>query len=69
MPGGHFWPAPLIQLNPSFKPDRSNDDLADPGTLAVKYARHSKPTNLPRAAILPGMPVRPLENGDLDVKC
>ena len=30
---GRFWPAPLIQLNPSFVPGRSIDELAAEGIL------------------------------------
>ncbi len=30
---GHFWPAPLIQLNPSFEPGGSIDELVSDGTL------------------------------------
>jgi ATP-dependent helicase YprA (DUF1998 family) len=36
---GHLWPEPLVQLNPSFEPGDSVDDLARRGVLARECAR------------------------------
>ncbi len=36
---GHFWPAPLIQLNPNFKPGGYIDDLVGIGLLDEECAR------------------------------
>ncbi len=36
---GHFWPAPLIQLNPNFEPGGYIDDLGANGTLDAECAR------------------------------
>ncbi len=36
---GHFWPAPLIQLNPNFAPGGWVDDLVDDGTLDAECAK------------------------------
>ncbi len=36
---GHFWPAPLIQLNPNFEPGAWIDDLVDDGTLDAECAK------------------------------
>ncbi len=36
---GRFWPAPLIQLNPTFEPGGSIDELVSDGTLDAKCAR------------------------------
>ena len=36
---GHFWPAPLIQLNPNFEPGGYIDDLVAAGTLDAKCAK------------------------------
>ena len=36
---GHFWPAPLIQLNPNFEPGGYIDDLVADGTLDAECAK------------------------------
>ena len=36
---GHFWPAPLIQLNPNFEPGGYIDDLVEDGTLDTECAK------------------------------
>ena len=36
---GRFWPAPLIQLNPTFEPGGSINELVSDGTLDAKCAR------------------------------
>ena len=36
---GHFWPAPLIQLNPNFEPAEYIDDLVADGTLDAECAK------------------------------
>ncbi len=36
---GHLWPAPLIQLNPSFEPGEWIDDLAKQGVLHPESSR------------------------------
>ena len=36
---GHFWPAPLIQLNPNFEPGGYVDDLVADGTLDTECAK------------------------------
>lgn len=35
----HFWPAPLIQLNPNFEPGGYIDDLVADGTLDAECAK------------------------------
>jgi ATP-dependent helicase YprA (DUF1998 family) len=37
--GGAFWPEPLLQLNPTFKPGGTIDDLVADGTLEKECAR------------------------------
>jgi ATP-dependent helicase YprA (DUF1998 family) len=37
--GGAFWPEPLLQLNPTFKPGGTIDDLISDGTLGKECAR------------------------------
>ena len=37
--GGHLWPEPLIQLNPSFEAGETIEELADEGTLHEECAR------------------------------
>ncbi len=37
--GGHLWPEPLIQLNPSFEPGESVDQLVSAGVLHPECAR------------------------------
>lgn len=36
---GHFWPAPLIQLNPTFEPGGSIDELVADGALDAECAK------------------------------
>ena len=36
---GAFWPEPLLQLNPAFKPEGTIDDLAAEGILHEECAR------------------------------
>lgn len=36
---GHFWPAPLVQLDPNFEPGGYIDDLVADGTLDSEYAK------------------------------
>jgi ATP-dependent helicase YprA (DUF1998 family) len=37
--GGAFWPEPLLQLNPTFRPGETIDDLVAEGTLHAESAR------------------------------
>ena len=37
--GGHLWPEPLIQLNPSFEPGESVDELVEEGILHPECSR------------------------------
>ena len=52
---GRFWPAPLIQLNPSFEPGGWIDDLVSDGTLDPKCAKIFRLKNKDDAA---GKPLR-----------
>lgn len=48
----HFWPAPLIQLNPNFVPGKTIDELVSEGALAEEcraiFRSHKAPGSLGR---------------------